>query len=292
MMTAYLLHDDQYAKDIFDFSIDRFDQISSAQGTNLIESLGVTDPREFSSTFLKVGSSSATGQPATRFAKFIYTAKQNTTVDYVAFNKHNFSLYEYNEQVLNKIEIRKTIGGINFLIETINPPISSNDNIVEKFTAAPLEINDTIEIRFYFNSLDVTALTKKYGSADLLLSYIQIGKSTELRELQTPLNIPYGVSYEAKHQRSDTGLVIGTSSKVLPSKIDLKLKNQTKDFIDTNFQSMADDMSKNPFFIFDDSGNLPLIPFCWLTEKIKSPTINTNHLYDVNIKAQAKVYVD
>lgn len=291
-MTAYLLHDDQYAKDIFDFSIDRFDVISSAQGTSLIEALGVTDPREFSSSYLKIGSSNTIGQPATRFAKFIYTAKQNTTVDYIAFNKHNFSLYEYNEQVLNKIEIRKDVGGINFLINTINPSINSNHNIVEKFTAAPLEINDTIEIWFYFNSLDVTSLTKRYGSADLLLSYIQIGKSTELRELQTPLNIPYGVSYESKHQRSDTGLVIGTSSKVLPSKIDLKLKNQTKDFIDTNFQSMADDMSKNPFFIFDDSGNLPLIPFCWLTEKIKSPKINTNHLYDVNIKAQAKVYVD
>lgn len=289
-MTAYLLHDDQYAKDIFDFSIDRFDVFSSAQATTLIEALGVTDPREFSSTFLIIGSTSQTGQPATRYAKFIYTAKQNTTVDYVAFNKHNFSLYEYDEQVLNKIEIRKSIGGSNFLIETINPLINSNDNIVEKFTAAPLEINDTIEIWFYFNSLDVTSLTKKYGSADLLLSYIQIGKSTELRELRAPLNITYGTTYEAKHQRSDTGLVIGTSSKVQPNKIDLQIKNQTKAFIDANFQNMATDMSKNPFFIFDDSGNLPLIPFCWLTSKIQSPKINANHLYDITIKAQAKVY--
>jgi hypothetical protein len=171
--------------------------------------------------------------------------------------------------------------------------ITNKENIVIKFDPVDFSVGDKIRVFFNLNKWQPQSGSNWYfGSTDLKISYIQIGKSTELRELQTPLNIPYGVSYESKHQRSDTGLVIGTSSKVLPSKIDLKLKNQTKEFIDTNFQSMADDMSKNPFFIFDDSGNLPLIPFCWLTEKIKSPTINTNHLYDVNIKAQAKVYVD
>ena len=178
--------------------------------------------------------------------------------------------------------------GVQTTLATHYPTTTDNKNFVLKFNKKVLAVNDFIIFTYRLNRTEWISK----GSRLLRLSYVQIGKSTELRELEAPFNIPYGKSYKTKHQRSDAGLVIGTSSKVLPSKIDLKLKNQTKEFIDTNFQNIADDISKNPFFIFDDSGNLPLVPFCWLTKKIKSPKINKNHLYDISINAQAKVYVD
>lgn len=289
-MTAYLLHDDQYAKDNFDF------EVTVSGGTfPAATALNVNDPREYNSTYIQT-----TGffgnPPSFRQMIMYWEAKKDTAVDYIAFNKHSLDLAVNGYKLINYISFYKqsTSGTLTQLTPDLSgSTITNKDNIAIKFDSVNFSVGDKVRVFFSLNKWQPQSGSYwRYGSTDLKISYIQIGKSTELRELQTPLNIPFGVSYESKHQRSDTGLVIGTSSKVLPSKIDLKLKNQTKNFIDTNFQSMADDMSKNPFFIFDDSGNLPLIPFCWLTEKIKSPKINTNHLYDVNIKAQAKVYVD
>jgi len=288
-MTSYILHDDQYAKGNFDL------EVTVSAGTfPIATALNVTDPREYNSTYIQAPSFIGNA-PAQRSMTMFWQAKKNTDVDYIAFNKHSLDLVESGYKLISYISFYKqsTSGFLTQLAPIINgSTITNRDNIVIKFDSVTLNAGDKIRVLFSLNKFQSgTGVNWRYGSTDLRLSYVQIGKSTELRELQTPLNIPYGVSYEAKHHRSDTGLVISTSSKVLPSKIDFKLKNQTKNFIETNFQNMANDMSKNPFFIFDDSGNLPLIPFCWLTEKIKSPKINTNHLYDVNIKAQAKVYV-
>jgi len=293
-MSTYLLHNDQYANGNLSINNLTTGSGSLASSTRLTDYLKTTDPREFSSTDLIIIYSSTDPGHLLPYQDInvYYKAEKETTVDYAAFNKHNFSLQvSYGGvlvQALEYVKISHVSSGVQTTLATHYPTTTENKNFVLKFNKKVLTANDFIVFTYRLNRTDFVAK----GSRLLRLSYVQIGKSTELRELEAPFNIPYGKSYKTKHQRSDTGLVIATSSKVLPSKIDLKLKNQTKEFIDTNFQNIADDVSKNPFFIFDDSGNLPLVPFCWLTKKIKSPKINKNHLYDISINAQAKVYVD
>ena len=105
------------------------------------------------------------------------------------------------------------------------------------------------------------------------------------------MQIPYGASYESKNQKSDQGFVIDTKSKQLPTDMTIKFKSQSSTFHNNNeWKNLSYDLSRNPFFIYDDGGNFPLVPFCWLKNKTGQMSINTNHLYDVTLKAQVKVY--
>ena len=155
-----------------------------------------------------------------------------------------------------------------------------------------MNAGESIIVRFKLRGYSVGGpgyTAKDYGSSSSRCSYIQIGKSTKLRNLKAPLNIPIDSLYETKHIKSDTGEVIGTSSKEKPIPIDLNLKNMDLLFI-AEIKNMIKDMTRHPFFIYDESGTLPNVPFCWITKKMNSPKLNNNHLYDLSIKAQGKIY--
>ena len=289
-MSTYILAKDYYAEGAFDLSIV---PAGSYTYPPIKEFLKVTDPREFNSSYLWAGSINTTTPPTIRSLYAKWTANKSITVDYVAFNKHSFDAVRYGVKLINKINIYKetSTGSLTALSTIEGSSITNKNNIVLKFNPVALVAGEKIRISFVFNRYNTVGSNWFYGADDLNVSYIQIGQSYKLRELTTPLQIPYGPSYESKNQKSDQGFVIDTKSKQLPTDMTIKFKSQNSTFHDNNeWKNLSYDLSRNPFFIYDDGGNLPLIPFCWLKSKTGQMSLNTNHLYDVTLKAQVKVY--
>jgi len=298
-MSTYLLHDDLYAQGYFDLTLAAVDAVSSQAPyvTKFPQANNITDPREFTNTKLYWGWDETGVISSYKNLDFIFTANATREVDYVAFNKHNFDLSntEWGNTYINNIQIIKWVQPSTYsLLATHTIPNSGfgdKKNLVIKFDPALISSGDSIIVRFKLNGFIISAYNsgKKYGNTGLNCSYVQVGRSSKLRNLKAPLNIPIDSLYETKHIKSDTGEVIGTSSKEKPIPIDLNLKNMDLDFL-TQIKNMIRDMARHPFFIYDDSGTLPNVPFCWITKKMNSPKLNNNHLYDLSIKAQGKVY--
>jgi len=290
-MSTYILAKDYYSEGAFDLSI----APSSAYTYPPIkEFLKVTDPREFNSSYLWAGSYTGGSPSSTRTLIGIWSATKTITVDYIAFNKHNFDAKIDGVKLISYLSFYKqsSSGSLTQLSPIISGnTITNKSNIVVKFDPVTLVAGEKIRISFVLNKYARTSVTSYYGALDLNVSYIQIGRSYKLRELTTPLQIPYGASYESKNQKSDQGFVIDTKSKQLPTDMTIKFKSQSSTFHDNNeWKNLSYDLSRNPFFIYDDGGNLPLVPFCWLKNKTGQMSLNTNHLYDVTLKAQVKVY--
>ena len=289
-MTAYLLHDDNYEKGNFDLTLAAVG--SGTTVTAFPEASNITDPREFNSTKINWGSDTVNPLPY-RNLDFIFTLNKTRAIDYVAFNKHNFNLVHptIGALYIAQIQIIKWVQPATYTSLDVHviPQGGDNKNIVMKFDYNEFQPGESVIVRFKLNGFARSQGGKQYGSSSIKCSYVQIGQSTELSHLKAPLNIPIDSVYETKNLKSDTGLVIGTSSKEQPIPIDLNLVNMNYTFI-TQIINMTKDLPKNPFFIYDDSGTLPNIPFCWVTKKMTSPKLNTNHLYDLRIKAQGKVY--
>tara|TARA_R110000737_G_scaffold26430_1_gene45162 strand:- start:112 stop:1002 length:891 start_codon:yes stop_codon:yes gene_type:complete len=295
-MSTYLLHDDLYSQGNFDLTLAAVDTTSSQAQfvTKFPEANNITDPREFNSTKLYYGFDIAGVISPYKNLDFIFTANTNSLVDYVAFNKHNFGLVNgtYNSTYIEQIQIIKWVQPSSYTSLSVHIPAAKDKkNLVMKFDQVPINAGESIIVRFKLRGYVISSGTtgKKYGYGSLRCSYIQIGRSTKLRNLKAPLNIPIDSLYETKNIKSDTGEVIGTSSKEKPIPINLNLKNMDLDFV-TEIKSMIKDMTRHPFFIYDESGTLPNVPFCWITKKMNSPKLNNNHLYDLSIKAQAKIY--
>jgi hypothetical protein len=289
-MSTYILAKDYYADGAFDLSIE---PAGSYFYPPLKTFLKVTDPREFNSSYLYAGTIFSTSPPTTRSLYAKWTANKSLTVDYVAFNKHSFDAVVYGVKLINKITIYKetATGNLSFLAIIQGSSITNKNNIVLKFNPVTLIAGEKIRITFVLNRYNTIINNWAYGAQDFNVSYIKIGQSYKLRELTTPLQIPYGASYESKNQKSDQGFVIDTKSKQLPTDMTIKFKSQNSTFYDNNeWVKLSYDLSRNPFFIYDDGGNLPLVPFCWLKNKTGAMSLNTNHLYDVTLKAQVKVY--
>ena len=295
-MSTYLLHDDLYSQGNFDLTLGAVDTTSyQAQfATKFPEANNITDPREFNSSRLYWGYDEIS-PPAYKNLDFIFTTNATREVDYVAFNKHNFNLVNgtYGGTYIEQIQIMKWVqpSGYTSLSVNVIQPTGDKKNLVIKFNQVEINAGESIIVRFKLRGYFVSGSTsrKYYGNRFLRCSYIQIGRSTKLRNLKAPLNIPIDSLYETKHIKSDTGEVIGTSSKEKPIPIDLNLKNMDLLFV-SEIKSMIRDMTRNPFFIYDESGTLPNVPFCWITKKMNSPKLNNNHLYDLSIKAQGKIY--
>jgi len=290
-MSTYILAKDYYAEGAFDLSIE---PASAYTYPPIKEFLKVTDPREFNSSYLWAGTYRGPSPPATRNLVAKWTANKSLTVDYIAFNKHNFDAEKYGIKLIQYLSFYKE-SSAGFLTQIApilsGSTITDKSNIVVKFDPVTLNAGEKIRILFSLKKYAVTGLTSSYGALDLKISYIQIGKSYKLRELTAPLHIPYSASYESKNQKSDQGFVIDTKSKQLPTDMTIKFKSQNSTFHDNNeWKNLSHDLSRNPFFIYDDGGNLPLVPFCWLKNKTSQMSLNTNHLYDVTLKAQVKVY--
>ena len=289
-MSTFILAKDYYAEGAFDLSID---PAGSYTYPPIKTFLKVTDPREFNSSYLWAGSINTTTPPTLRALYAKWTANKSITVDYVAFNKHNFDSFIYGVKLINSITIYKETasGSLSTLSQIAGSSITNKNNIVLKFNPVTLIAGEKIRITFSLNRYNTVGNNWFYGALDLNISYIQIGQSYKLRELTAPLQIPYGASYESKNQKSDQGFVIDTKSKQLPTDMTIKFKSQSSTFHDDNeWKYLSYDLSRNPFFIYDDGGNLPLVPFCWLKNKTGQMSLNTNHLYDVTLKAQVKVY--
>jgi len=289
-MSTYILAKDYYAEGAFDLSIE---PAGSYTFTPIQTFIKVTDPREFNSSYIWAGSINTTTPPTIRSLYAIWEANKSLTVDYVAFNKHSFDAVLNGVKLINKINIYKenATGNLTLLSSIEGSSITNKKNIVLKFNPVALVTGEKIRIFFVLNRYNPVGNNWYYGAFDLNISYIQIGQSYKLRELTAPLNIPYGPSYESKNQKSDQGFVIDTKSKQLPTDMTIKFKSQSSTFHDNNeWKNLSYDLSRNPFFIYDDGGNLPLIPFCWLKNKTGQMSLNTNHLYDVTLKAQVKVY--
>ena len=291
-MSTYILAKDYYAQGAFDLSIESGGAYSV---TPLKTFLKVTDPREFNSTFLYASGYTGTSPSTYRSLTAYFAANKTITVDYIAFNKHNFDAEINGTKVLGYMSFYKqSASGILTQLSPIisGSAITNRKNIVVKFDPVTLNAGDKIRILFALQRQTTNSPSVYvYGATDFNLSYIQIGQSYKLRELTTPLQIPYGPSYESKNQKSDQGFVIGTKSKQLPSDMTIKFKSQSSSFHDNNeWKNLSYDLSRNPFFIYDDDGNLPSVPFCWLKNKTGQMSLNTNHLYDVTLKAQVKVY--
>lgn len=299
-MSTYLLHDDLYSQGNFDLTLGAVDTTTTQAPfvTKFPEANNITDPREFNSTRLYYGWSPTFEDPPPDYKNldFIFTANTNSLVDYVAFNKHNFNLVNstYGSTYIEQIQIIKWVqpSGYTSLSVNVIQPTGDKKNLVIKFNQVEINSGQSIIVRFKLRGYSVSGAgyyAKYYGNSSLRCSYIQIGRSTKLRNLKAPLNIPIDLLYETKHIKSDTGEVIGTSSKEKPIPIDLNLKNMDLLFL-TQIKSMIKDMTRHPFFIYDESGTLPNVPFCWITKKMNSPKLNNNHLYDLSIKAQGKIY--
>tara|TARA_R110002124_G_scaffold172417_1_gene340052 strand:+ start:105 stop:995 length:891 start_codon:yes stop_codon:yes gene_type:complete len=295
-MSTYLLHDDLYAQGHFDLTLAAVDTTSSqAQfATKLPEANNITDPREFNSTRLYYGWDIVGVISSYKNLDFIFTANTNSLVDYVAFNKHDFGLVNntYGGTYIEQIQIIKWVQPSSYTSLSVHiPEPKDKKNLVMKFNQVQINVGESIIVRFKLRGYAISSSTtgKKYGNPYLRCSYIQIGLANKLRYLKAPLNIPIDSLYETKNIKSDTGEVIGTSSKEKPIPIDLNLKNMDLLFL-TQIKNMIKDMTRHPFFIYDDSGTLPNVPFCWITKKMNSPKLNNNHLYDLSIKAQGKVY--
>lgn len=290
-MSTYILAKDYYADGAFDLSIE---PAGSYDYPPLKTFLKVTDPREFNSSYIWAGAiNTPLIPPALRSLYAKWTANKSLTVDYVAFNKHNFDAFIYGVKLINRITIYKetATGTLTYITLITGSSITNKNNIVLKFNPVTLIAGEKIRIDFVLNRYNTVGDNFFYGAQDLNVSYIKIGQSYKLRELTTPLQIPYGASYESKNQKSDQGFVIDTKSKQLPTDMTIKFKSQNSTFHDNNeWVKLSYDLSRNPFFIYDDGGNLPLVPFCWLKNKTGAMSLNTNHLYDVTLKAQVKVY--
>ena len=278
-MSTYLLHDDLYAQGYFDLTLSAVDVTSSAAPyvTKFPQANNITDPREFNYTKLYWGQDE-TSPPAYKNLDFIFTTNATREVDYVAFNKHNFDLFDsyWGNTYIDNIQIIKWVqpSTYSLLATHTMPNIAFGDkkNLVIKFDPALISSGDSIIVRFKLNGFPISAYNsgKRYGSSNLRCSYVQVGRSSKLRNLKAPLNIPIDSLYETKHIKSDTGEVIGTSSKEKPIPIDLNLKNMDLLFL-TQIKNMIRNMTRNPFFIYDESGTLPNVPFCWITKKMNSP---------------------
>lgn len=290
-MSTYILAKDYYAEGAFDLSVSPLGSYSDR--TPIETFLKVTDPREFNSSYISAGTIFSNTPPTLKALVTEWTANKSITVDYVAFNKHNFDAVIYGVKLINGIFIYKenATGSFVQLSSLAGSTITDKNNIVLKFPSVDLVAGEKIRITFSFNRYEFIPMNWGYGATDLNISYIQIGQSYKLRELTAPLHIPYGPSYESKNQKSDQGFVIDTKSKQLPTDMTIKFKSQSSTFHDDNeWKNLSYDLSRNPFFIYDDGGNLPLVPFCWLKNKTGQMSLNTNHLYDVTLKAQVKVY--
>lgn len=298
-MSTYLLHDDLYAQGYFDLTLGAVDTISSTSNfvTKFPEAKNITDPREFNSTKLYWGYDE-TSPPDYKNLDFIFTTNATREVDYVAFNKHNFGLADpyWGATYIDEIQIIKWVQPSTYsLLATYTQPIailSDKKNLVIKFDPEQISTGDSLIVRFKLQGFPINGSDwsrRRYGNSSLHCSYVQVGRSTRLRYLKAPLNIPIDSLYETKHLKSDTGEVIGTSSKERPIPINLNLKNMDLLFL-TQIKNMIKDITRHPFFIYDDSGALPNVPFCWITKKMNSPKLNNNHLYDLSIKAQGKIY--
>lgn len=290
-MSTYILAKDYYAEGAFDLSVSPLGSYSDR--TPIETFLKVTDPREFNSSYISAGTIFSNTPPTLKALVTEWTANKSITVDYVAFNKHNFDAVLYGVKLINGIFIYKenATGSFVQLSSLAGSTITDKNNIVLKFPSVDLVAGEKIRITFSFNRYEYASQNWGYGSTLLNISYIQIGQSYKLRELTAPLNIPYGPSYKSKNQKSDQGFVIDTKSKQLPTDMTIKFKSQSSTFHDNNeWKNLSYDLSRNPFFIYDDGGNLPLVPFCWLKNKTGQMSLNTNHLYDVTLKAQVKVY--
>lgn len=289
-MSTYILAKDYYSEGAFDLSVVAG---GGFEFPPLKTFLKVTDPREFNSSYLYAGNYVGSTPNAFRSIIARWTANKTLTIDYVAFNKHNLdsvvngvklikSILIYREPLTGPITLVDNITGVN---------IQNKNNIVFKFAPMSLNAGEKIRITFNLAVYNYAGSNWRYGKTDLNISYIQIGQSYKLRELTAPLQIPYGASYESKNQKSDQGFVIDTKSKQLPTDMTIKFKSQSSTFHNNNeWKNLSYDLSRNPFFIYDDGGNFPLVPFCWLKNKTGQMSINTNHLYDVTLKAQVKVY--
>ena len=290
-MSTYILAKDYYAEGAFD--LPSVATTGSYNVTPIETFLKVTDPREFNSSYISAGTLYSTTPPTFRNMIARWTANKSITVDYVAFNKHSFDSVVYGVKLIQGIYIYKEneTGNLTPLSSIEGSAITNKNNIVLKFNPVTLIAGEKIRITFILNRYEYVPSNWRYGAPDLNISYIQIGQSYKLRELTAPLHIPYGPSYESKNQKSDQGFVIDTKSKQLPTDMTIKFKSQSSTFHDDNeWKNLSYDLSRNPFFIYDDGGNLPLVPFCWLKNKTGQMSLNANHLYDVTLKAQVKVY--
>lgn len=290
-MSTYILAKDYYAEGAFDVELRVAHPPASPFGTpvTIEEFLKVTDPREFNSTRIKINSASSPSE-AIRTLQGTWKAKKTLVVDYVAFNQHRFDTIRNGTKLIYSIIIGKlTSTTFDVLSEKMGTTINTKDNLIFKFNPVTLNKDESIVVLFSLNSH--YRFGNNYGDDTLTVSYIQIGQSYKMRELSAPLQIPYGASYKSENQKSDQGFVINTKSKQLPTEMTIKFKNQSSTFHDNNeWKNLSYDLSRNPFFIYDDGGNLPLVPFCWLKNKTGQMSLNTNHLYDVTLKAQVKVY--
>tara|TARA_R110002153_G_scaffold46216_2_gene130378 strand:+ start:3216 stop:4121 length:906 start_codon:yes stop_codon:yes gene_type:complete len=300
-MSVYLLHDDQYNKGIFDFELgatSTFVGVGSVPTTKK-QALSIFDPREFSGTSIVWGAHQGTNPPTFHYLDFILNAKENTTVDYIAFNKITFTaqLSPYPvARYLRSIEVFKKDANSNLtqLAYYANIVTSGEKNLVLKFDETEIPEGNSIVVRFLLEKVERNSNLYTYGSGALYASYMQVGKSTKLESLQAPFNFPTSQVYKTTTQKSDRGKVVSTRSLQQAFKIDLNLRNMTKDSL-PQIRNMVNDLTKFPFFIYEESeiynGEvLTNVPFCWLSKEMKSPKINTNHLYDLTIKAQGKIY--